>query len=189
MSSRSLSSKARSVVWARRVVNDPATVFLDTETTGLDGRAEIVDIAVVDHRGNVLLETLIRPAVRIPAEASSIHGIYDHRVVGAPSWEQVCRELAPLLANRRIVVFNAGYDRRIIRQCCAQSRLPMPDSAWECAMLAYAEYVGERSPWGKGYTWHKLDKAAAAFGISPGGHRALTDADVCRRVVHGMAMT
>jgi hypothetical protein len=65
----------------------------------------------------------------------------------------------------------------------------MPACAWECAMLGYAKYVGERSPWGRGYRWHKLDKAAAAFGIPPGSHRALADADVCRRVVHRMAMT
>jgi DNA polymerase III epsilon subunit-like protein len=95
------------------VVHDLTTVFLDTETTGWDGRTEIVDIAVVDQRGNVLPETLIRPAGSILTEASIIHGMYDHHVVGAPSWEQVYRALLPVLSHRPVVVFNAEYDRRI----------------------------------------------------------------------------
>ncbi len=33
--------------------------FLDTETTGLDDQAEIVEIAVIDSAGNLVYEALI----------------------------------------------------------------------------------------------------------------------------------
>lgn len=36
-------------------------LILDTETTGLEEHAEIVEIAVIDYTGAVLLETLVRP--------------------------------------------------------------------------------------------------------------------------------
>lgn len=52
--------------WAQAVISNPSVVFLDTETTGLDGNAEIIDIALVDRDGAVLLDTLIRPTRPIP---------------------------------------------------------------------------------------------------------------------------
>lgn len=177
----------RPVEWAREVIADPKTVFLDTETTGLDGMAEIVDIAVIDVRGEVLLDTLVRPIRHIPAGATRIHGIRDEHVASAPTWDEVFARLEPVVKGRRVVVFNANYDRKIIRQCCAPSGLKMPRSTWQCAMLAHAEYIGEPGWKGKGFRWHKLENAAAAFGIPPGGHRARTDAETCRLVVHRIA--
>jgi DNA polymerase-3 subunit epsilon len=179
--------RVRSVAWARAAIADRSTVFLDTETTGFDAGAEIVDIGVVDVQGRVLLDTLIRPVQPIPAATSNIHGIYDHHVVDAPSWEQVSAALIPLLSGRRVVAYNADFDRRIVEQCCARIQLAHPACAWECAMRAYADYAGERNASGRGVKSHKLDAAAAAFGIAPGGHRAYADAEVCRQVVHRMA--
>lgn len=184
---RTMDSRTRSIVWAQEAIEDPATVFLDTETTGLDGTAEIVDIAVIDLQGRILLDTLVRPVHRIPFGASNIHGIFDHHVAAAPEWAEVHRVLMPVLADRRVVVFNARYDQKMIHQCCTQFRLPAPSCTWECAMLRHAEYVGEPGRWGKGFRWHKLENAAIAFGITPGGHRALADAEACRQVVSRMA--
>ena len=175
------------IAWAREAVRDPSTVFLDTETTGLDARAEIVDIAVVDRDGRVLLDTLVRPLRVIPADASAIHGIRDHHVADAPGWEEVFREVSTMLRDRRVIVYNASYDRRIIHQCCEAQRLAPPACAWQCAMQRYAEFAGVRTAWGRGLRRHKLDVAAQAFGIAPGGHRARADADVCRRLVLRMA--
>jgi len=186
--SERLAATTRAIAWAREVVRDPGTVFLDTETTGLDARAEIIDIAIVDLDGRTLLDTLVRPRARIPAEASAIHGIRDHHVAGAPWWGDVYGEVLALLTDRRIVVYNASYDRRILHQCCDAHLLPPPQCAWECAMQRYAEYAGERSQWGRGFRRHKLEVAAGVFGIAPGGHRARADADVCRQVVQQMAL-
>ena len=180
-------TRARAAKWAQEAIEDPATVFLDTETTGLDGTAEIVDIGVVDLHGNILLDTLVKPVHRIPSVVSNIHGIFDHHVVDAPSWSDVYVQLRPLLTGRRVVVFNARYDQKMIHQCCTQFRLLAPTCVWECAMLKHAEFVGEPGRWGKGFRWHKLENAAASFGIPPGGHRARADAEACRQVVRRMA--
>lgn len=179
-----------SVAWAQTILRDHRTVFIDTETTGLDGTAEIVDIAVVGVDGRVLLDTLVRPSRPIPFGASRIHGIYDRDVAHAPSWCDIYDLVMPLLVDRPVVVFNAEYDRRIIQQCCSQFRLNQIDGAdgWHCAMKRHAEYVGEPGRWGRGYRWHKLENAARAFGVAPGGHRALGDAEACRQVVRGMSM-
>jgi DNA polymerase-3 subunit epsilon len=185
--SRSATSSSSVVAWARQVMADPATVFLDTETTGLDANAEIIDIAVVDVAGRVLLDTLVRPRRPIPSASSMVHGLYDDDVTAAPGWDIVYERLLPIMDERRVVIYNAAYDTRILRQCCGALRLAEPQFRGECAMRKYAEFAGMRER--SGYRWHKLDAAARRFGLPPGGHRALADAETCRRVVRGMAGT
>ena len=57
-------------------------VYLDTETTGLDKTAEIVEIAVVDDAGQILINQLVRPSKPIPAEVTLLHGITNEMVAG-----------------------------------------------------------------------------------------------------------
>jgi len=163
------------------------TVFLDTETTGLGKGAEIVDIAVVTATGDVLVDLMVRPSGRIPFEATQIHGIRDEDVAGAPCWSDVLDLLRPLLLGREIVVYNVGFDRTIVRQCCDRVGAAIPRASWHCAMKAYAAFRQERVHGRAGYRWHSLPVAAASFGLPAGGHRALADAEVCRRVVLAMA--
>ncbi|CAN5731575.1 exonuclease domain-containing protein [soil metagenome] len=174
--------------WAQSVALNPQVVFLDTETTGVGGDAEICDIAVVASDGRVLLNTLVKPKRPIPPDASRIHGIYDHHVAGALSWEQVYPRFVDVIAQRQVVVYNADYDQGVISRCCLSCRVNLPLSRWDCAMKAYSAYVGEPASHSRGgYRWFKLDQASAAFGINPGGHRAAADAEACRLVVHAMA--
>src|SRR5450759_4188499 len=101
---------------ARALLTDNP-LFFDTETTGLDSRAEICDIAIVDAAGQVLLNTLVKPACPIPPEASRVHGITDADVAGAPTITAIWPELAALLAGSRpLVAYNASFDRRMITQ-------------------------------------------------------------------------
>lgn len=179
-------ARERAIAWARAAAEDPDIVFLDTETTGLDGAAEVVDIAVVDGGGSVLLDTLVRPVRSIPLIASGIHGIRDADVAAAPSWSEVYPELEEAIVGRRVIVYNASFDSRIVSQCCVACELAAPVLAWQCAMLAFAEFCAEPGRSG-GFKWHRLDLAASRFGVKPGGHRALGDALVCRAVVLGMA--
>jgi DNA polymerase-3 subunit epsilon len=181
-----VSARERAIGWARDVAADPTVVYLDTETTGLDSLAEIVDIAVIAGDGEVLLDTLVRPVRSIPLVASGVHGIRDADVVHAPSWDVVFPDFDRVTQGRRIIVYNADFDRRMVSQCCAQYALAALDLTWQCAMRAYAEFCAEPGQKGS-YKWHRLDRAASRFGVKPGGHRALADAIVCRSVVLGMA--
>ena len=179
-------ARERAIAWAQAVTADPDVVFLDTETTGLDETAEVVDIAVVGGDGAILLDSLVRPVRSIPMIASGIHGIRDADVVGAPTWAELYPQLEEAIGGRHVVVYNASFDSRLVTQCCAACAMAVPELAWKCAMLAFAEFCAEPGRSG-GFKWHRLDLAAARFGIKPGGHRALADALVCRSVVLNMA--
>ncbi len=175
-------------VGRRQRVADPGTLFLDTETTGLGSSAEIIDLAIVDVSGNVLVDTLIAPIYPIPPETTRVHGIVDADVIHAPLWIEVYPTVAELLRQRPIVVYNASFDRRMIAACCTNSGFPDEEREWHCAMLQYARFAGGRSDHHRNkFRFHKLSDALAAFDLPSGSHRALSDAMACRNLVLALA--
>jgi DNA polymerase-3 subunit epsilon len=177
--------------WAGETMRHERVVFLDTETTGFGPRAEIIDIGIVASDGTVLLDTLVRPESPIPASTSKVHGLFDHDVATAPAWTDVYPEVYQLLVGARVVVYNAPFDSGMVTSNCQRHRLVIPTAHWHCAMRQYSAFAGPvtAQPGRSASRWYKLDHAAAAFDVPPGGHRALADAEVCRRVVVGMAAT
>src|SRR5215212_1888793 len=182
-------ARAKAIAWATGVMDDPRVIYLDTETTGFGPRAEIVDIAAVSAAGEVLLESLVQPTRRIPADATAVHGITNTDVKDAPAWCDLYEELLRVLAGRRIIVYNVIFDRQMVNQACERYDLAAPAADWECAMRKYAGFYGNWDSGKRWYRFQKLERAVLAFGAEPGGHRAAADAFACRAVVLGMAAT
>lgn len=180
-------ARVEAIAWAQRAIADARALYLDTETTGLDTRAEIVEISVLDAGGNVLLDTLVRPQTRIPPDAEAIHGISNAMVADAPAWPVVFREVTQIISGRSVIVYNAEFDFRMVSQMNSRHGLPGDLRPWECAMRRYSGFAGIWNAKYGNYRFHKLDDAVARFGHPGGGHRALTDARACRLVVEGMA--
>lgn len=145
-------------------------VILDTETTGLDTGAEIIEVAVIDASGKVLFDSFVRPKNPIPEEVTEIHGITNQMVQDAPTWSVVWRELEPFLKERLILIYNAPFDIRLINQTCALWGMEEPQLHAECVMEAFRLLQGESA-------WISL---ASAKGEAI-EHRALND---CRAVLH-----
>ena len=182
-------ARTKAITWAMGVMDDPRVIYLDTETTGFGPRAEIVDIAVVSAAGEVVLESLVQPTRRIPADATAIHGITNADVKDAPAWCDLYEDLLRVLAGRRIIVYNVIFDRQMVNQACDRYDLAAPAADWECAMRKYAGFYGNWDSGKRWYRFQKLERAVLAFGAEPGGHRAAADAFACRAVVLGMAAT
>ena len=169
-------------------------LILDTETTGLDGSAEICEIAVVTATGDILLDELVKPRVPIPADASAIHGITDADVAGMMTFEELYTvdRLDVLLDGRQIASYNAAFDRRLLNQSC-QGRYE--DRAWNiygattCLMELYSIYYGQYSNYHGSYTWQSLTAAAEQCGLDWEGeaHRALSDARMSAQLLRFMA--
>src|SRR5215471_46907 len=104
------------ITWARRVVAEGEALILDTETTGLEAHDEIIQLAIVDMQGNVLLQTLVRPTVPVGTEARAIHGLTDEVLAKAPSFAHLHNTLAVLLANHSVLAYHADFDRRLLAQ-------------------------------------------------------------------------
>ncbi len=180
--------------WARDVIARPhAYAVLDTETTGRDSDARVVEIGITDGAGAALLDTLVNPGIPIPDEAQAIHGIRDQDVAGAPSFGDVLPRITQALAGRRVIIYNRVFDMGVLafeldryhrEHTPALTGLSLSDCethpaavAWmdtqqwdRCAMLANAVHVGDWSEYHQNWRWPRLE----------GGHRALGD---CRAVV------
>lgn len=166
---------------------DDACLFLDAETTGLDEQAEVVEMSVIDALGQTVFNTLVRPSFSIPAEATAVHGIENEHVAGAPSWAEVHDDFCRVVAGRPVVIYNADYDLRVIRQTTTQHGLTMPEIDGRCAMHLYARWYGERREDGR-FHWQKLGAAAQQCGIAVNeAHRGLADCMTTLQIINHMA--
>jgi DNA polymerase III subunit epsilon len=171
------------IFWARTLLPPRYSrhdwVILDTETTGLDRMAEIVEVSIIASDGHVLFDTLVRPLNPIPATATAIHHISDGMVAAAPRFPEVYSELIELLQGRVVVTYNAAFDRGVLRQAQQLYELPaIPSIRWSCAMQQYARYRGEWNAARRAYRWKHLET---------GDHTALGDCRATLRLIQHMA--
>lgn len=175
--------RAEVMQWAWQRLQQPDTLILDTETTGLGGDAEIVQIAAIDLRGRVILDTLVKPVRGIPQDATEIHKITLKTVEDAPTFAELVDQIRDALHGRTCLIYNREYDWRLLRQSALAHGLDamaaLPSSArFECVMLPYAAYVGEPGRRIGEYRWQRL---------KGGDHSALGDCRATRRVLFQMA--
>lgn len=165
---------------ARRLV-DQGAVVLDTETTGLDETARLVEIAILATDGTVLLDTLIQPGIPIPAEAIAVHGIGDDMVATAPTLLDLWQTIGVILVQRPVVTWNAVFDHRVIAQHASAYGSPWIDLQWHCAMKLWSAHQGL-------WRWQRLDQAAYACKVAlNGAHRARQDCMATVGVLRWMA--
>ncbi|ECA8972954.1 3'-5' exonuclease [Salmonella enterica subsp. enterica serovar Omuna] len=177
---------------------DANCVVLDTETTGLRGIDEIVEISVIDAAGHTVLDTLVRPSCEIPIEATKIHGITDEMVAGAPTWLDIHDQVIEALTGRVVVIYNAAFDVRLLLQTAringaTETQLAELDSVLrdnvKCAMLLYAEFFGYWDDYRENYRWVRLSSAAANEDVKIEGqaHRALADVKTTLGIMRAVA--
>ncbi|MGB3299395.1 MAG: 3'-5' exonuclease [Phormidesmis sp.] len=157
---------------ARRIVNSQDDyVVLDTETTGLGCRDQVIEIAVIDLSGKTLIDSLIKPSepFEIAPDAARVHKIEPSMLEAAPTLTDLRSQIGKLVRNKTILAYNAVFDRSMIRQSLKlqPSDQAFERTSWLCLMEMYAEFCGEWSDYYKSYRWQPL------YG---GNHRALGDA-------------
>ena len=174
--------------WACQMQERRALV-LDTETSGLESFHEVIELALVELDGTVVLNTLIACQGAVPAEVTKIHGINKTMLADAPTFPDIWTQLTPYL-DRDIIIFNAKFDIPMLRQTAARYGIALPRLRSHCLMIQYFDYAtGERRSGYQRENYHKLDAACQHFTIPMGGHRALPDAQAAREVVLRLAMS
>jgi DNA polymerase-3 subunit epsilon len=169
------------VRWARSLLSGGDFVVLDSETTGLGTPIDFVEVGVVSCRREVLFDSLMEPSCPVEPGATRVHGHTTESLMGERRFVEAYPDLLEALWGKRVVVYNASYDRRVwdaaVGRLGARASLAGELAPWECAMRAFAAYVGERSRRGG----HKNQKLAG------GDHTALGDARATLRLIERMA--
>lgn len=156
-------------------------VVIDTETTGLDTETdEILEIAIIDGSGEVVLKSLVDPITKsVWPEAQLIHGITPEDVESAPTLEDLRSEIAEAVHGKLVVIYNAEFDSQMLSGFL--------DGAADihCAMTAFSqEYAIAHEETERR---HKLVHAAHYVGHDWGqdaAHRAIHDASATLSVWH-----
>ena len=155
-------------------------IILDTETTGLDPRADqIIELAMLsfeyDERGQVCqvlerYQSFNDPGRPIPPEVTQLTGITDDMVAG----HSIDLATVERLAETAVIVIahNAAFDRRFAERLhpifskrgwgCSLSELPWSDAGIRSAKL---EYLG------------------MCFGLFHDGHRAIADCELLLEIL------
>ena len=161
-------------------------VVVDVETTGwLQDHAEITEIGAVRCSGGEVtgeFSSLVRPAVPIPADISSLTGISEHMVSGAPLVAAALRAFLAFAGDCILVAHNAPFDLGFLTSAsaaCGISWPPLPvlDTAVLARLLLGPDDVPDC----------RLATLAAYFGTrAVPSHRALADARATTEVLAGL---
>lgn len=176
--------KADSILWARKALDDPNSIILDLETTSLGGYPEnrIVQISIINMKGQCLFSTMLDPEIPIPLATSKIHGITNADVKLLPKFGDICAILNLILTGKNVISYNNSFDITLLVSTYKGMGFHVPYFTEECCMDWYNQYVGEWNEKKGGYKWKKLPHLA--YGKA---HDALNDCLSTLEVIKIMA--
>lgn len=156
-------------------------LVLDTETTGVDRAARILELAILS--GDAVHSWRFNPGMPIPAEATAVHGITDADVADCATFaEQADDVLSHLNGYDAIVGFNVRFDLDMLQAELAHAGrepLDLTRKTLVCAM----RYWQHHEP-------RTLSAAVEKFCWRPhaGAHGAAADVQATRDVLEAMRL-
>lgn len=153
---------------------DQEYVVVDVETTG--GRAahhRVTEIGAVKVAGGRVIDrfsTLLNPERKIPRNITSLTGISDEMVAGAPKFREISQAFRDFVGKAVFVAHNAKFDHAFLRE-----EFRRLDQDFRCPTLCTVVAMRKFYP---GLPSYGLARLAGHFGIPLATHhRALCDAE------------
>ncbi len=170
---------------------DVRILFLDTETTGSDpATAEVCEVAflLADYKGftftgeKQVFETLIKPSVPIPPEASAVNQISNKMVSGSPPAEDFTEQIRKLTeCADYISAHNLPYDYTILKRQYP-ALFNRFDKSTHIDTLRLSRHIWQEIP------SHALQALRYRFeldeNIQGEAHRALFDTELVQSLLH-----
>jgi len=164
-------------------MGDEYLTIFDTETTGLLHRppVRIVELAAVrvDKKGEAecLMNTRMHPGMRIPFQASSVHGIYDRDVHGLPEFPVYAPKICEFFKGPVGGFNSASYDVPLVLIVCKSYGISPPELPRQIDVRKVHCTVAKSQ---KG----RLTEVAVQYGVEPGtAHSAKGDVETTLRLL------
>lgn len=148
-------------------------VVIDTETTGFDKNAEILQFSAFDKTGKQLMDIFIKPSHTTSwVEAQKVNGISPEDVADCKTMDECVEDIVNLLTQYDII---AGYNTQFDMRMLVQNGAPIGDMPIFDIMKMFAPIYGEAGRYGD-YKWQKLGKCAEFYGYKGNGwHNSAED--------------
>jgi DNA polymerase-3 subunit epsilon len=165
------------------ITTSTSIVMLDFETTGLSPAmgeriTEVAALRIVDGRVQERFVSLVNCQVRIPSFITTLTGISQAMVDGAPPVAQVVPALLEFIGNDTLSAHNASFDEKFLHAEAARLGLASRHASLLCSLkLSRRIFPGLSS--------YKLAQLSAQLGIGfrSAAHRAEADAEVAADVL------
>lgn len=150
-------------------------LVLDTETTGIDDKAEILQLSIIDGTGRTIIDQYFRPEHTASwPEAAAVNGITPDMIKNKPGITSIAERLEKLLADAALIIgYNLPFDLRMLVQ--AGIALPI-ERKYLDIMIPFARMYGEWNEFYGDWKWQKLITCAEYCGYTGDGwHNSLAD--------------
>lgn len=147
--------------------------FIDVETNGLSPtRGQIIEIGIIRVENGVVTDTyktLVKPARPVPHMITSLTGITEEALDGAPAFEEIALRVRELLEGAIFVAHNARFDYGFIKNEFLRLDIPFSAKTLCTVKLSRSLFPKQRE--------HNLDALISTHGLTcENRHRAYDDA-------------
>lgn len=147
-------------------------IILDVETTGIDRKDEVVELAISDLSGNILFHSRIKPTVSMSSGATRLNGITDNMLKNEPSIIGVFTKIEPILKNAdKIYCWSSDFVIHKLRQTAYAMKADLDSNIFNFNHIR-KHIVDVRSIVAHPYeSWPRMDVIAHKYGIEWEGKR------------------
>lgn len=134
-------NRLEAISWSQHYLNSDA-IIIDTETTGLleKPNVEVIELAILDMKGQILYSSRFRPKYKIPKRVIAIHGITNDDVAEEPTFREEYNNILDVMNSKTVIAYNAKFDRGVLGNTCKLFKLTPPDCKWQCAMQVFRAF-------------------------------------------------
>ncbi len=159
-------------------------LFFDLELTGVYDHDEIISVSITNAKGEVLMDTLVRPLRKKKwNRTEKIHGISPAMVQDAPTLDELIPEIKEMFANAdNLIAFGVSTDYSHIKYIYdSVSEQEELHKKVRCASIEFVRYQSEHFP---DNTHASLVDAMECLGIAWDGipHSSIADTIACMKV-------
>ena len=159
-------------------------LFFDLELTGFYDHDEILSITIVDGNGDLVMDTLVKPAhTKKWTRTEKIHGITPDMVTDAPLLTDIIPQIKEIFENAdNLIAYGVSTDFSHIKYIYdTEEEREELHSKVRCCANEYVRYIHEHRP---DLQHASLIDAMECFGIEWEGvpHSSIADTFACRKV-------
>jgi hypothetical protein len=163
--------------WAQAVLAFPNLAFLEVDTDGLYGDADILRIVLVDRSGTPLYAQTFRPRRPLTHQTSHLTAIHQEMVEDAPLLAEAWEQITSAFAGRYVLSYNLEFDQTKLQENAERYGLSPLTVIGACLMQQAQAYTGS-------YTYPKFATLCANIGFPLPAHPYQTAFDRVGGQIH-----